>query len=227
MVALKSSVRHEGKYDDYTDSSYEGGLHFSPGLAPTEEEYETGLRRETRLRGASPKRRSLGREILRIALFGFVIASISAAALASQYGAPETIQALKAIKKTVNHLSLELGMAPSVTTASRSASPRSQLPRQDPSESTLPTATAAHHVQGQLDTIASDVASVKGMLEQLANSQKQMAVQIAAVKATSDASSERTWWLTQSAAYNPPPSKSPHKVARTSTAPSPAADARP
>jgi hypothetical protein len=228
MNKLQSSV-HDEDYaqDNYAESSYEHELHFSPGLAPVEPKSEHHLRLGPTSRVASRTRWSFGKELLRFAVCGLVIAAISAAAFGSQYGDQQTIQTLRAIKNTVNGLSAELGIVPLVTRTSVPVPLRNSSAAQNRAvldERTALPATTVDHFQRQLDTIASDVASVKELAGQLASSQKQIATQIAAMKTANDSLSERTWWLTQSEAFNPPPSKSQHK-ARSS--PAPTATARP
>jgi outer membrane murein-binding lipoprotein Lpp len=231
MNMLHSSIRHDDHvHDDYAENNNDGALHFSPGLAPTEHGYEYLPRYEPTVSAVSrARRRPFGTELLRFVFGGLVIAAIFSAAFASQYGEPETIQAFRTIKKTLNRLPIEFGIVPSVMTTSRPASLRSLSSVQDRSildeKPTVPAVPIADHFQRQLDTIASDVTNVKALVEQLTGSQRQMATQIAAVKAVNDSLNERTWWLTQSAAFNAPPSKGQHKVAHSS--PTSTAIARP
>jgi hypothetical protein len=88
--------------DDYAESSYDGEPHFSPGPAQAEQGYDPRPRYETASVGGSRTRRSFVRESLRFILCGLVIAGISAAAFASQYGDPETVRMLKAMRKTLS-----------------------------------------------------------------------------------------------------------------------------
>jgi hypothetical protein len=221
MNILHSSVRREDyAYDEYADSEHGGELHFSPGLAPAEQEYGSQLRYERRFDSA---RRPFRKELLRLLFWGVVIVAIPAAALAVRYGEPRTVQTLRTIKRTVNRLSTELGIKPSVPGAPRQASLANLSHTQEgpvvDAKPALPAVSAADHVQRQLDKIASDVANVKGLVEQLSGSQKQMATQLVALKAVNDSFTERTWWLTQAAAFSAPPGKSQHKIARNSPAP--------
>jgi hypothetical protein len=217
MNKLRSGIRHEDDaYDDYAESN---DLHFSPGLAPTGQGYEAQPQFGLTSPGASLTRRSLGKELLRFVLCGLVIAIISAAAFASQYGDSGTIQTLKTIKKTMNGLLAELGVRPSVMTALVPLSVPNQSSAQNQSNlDEKPLLPTPDPLQRQLDTMANDVASLKRLVEQLATSQRQAATQLQAMKASNDSISERNWWLTQSATFNPP-SKSQHKIARSSAIP--------
>jgi hypothetical protein len=87
------------------------------------------------------------------------------------------------------------------------------------------TAESPHQVRQQLETIASDLATVRSLVEQLTASQKQMALDIASMETGKDNFSQRTWWLSQSAAFHSATSKSQQKIVRSS--PSPATTARP
>ena len=87
------------------------------------------------------------------------------------------------------------------------------------------TAESPHQVRQQLETIASDLATVRSLVEQLTTSQKQMALDIASMETGKDNFSQRTWWLSQSAAFHSATSKSQQKNVRSS--PSPATSARP
>ena len=217
MNKLRSGVCHEDyAYQDYAES---GDLHFAPGLAPTEHECESQPRFYSIARRASLTKRSLGKELLRFVLCGLVIAAISAAAFASQYGDSGTIQTLKTIKKTVNGLSAELDVRPSVMATSVPLSVPNQSSAQNRTNLyEKPPLATQDPLQRQLDTMANDVGSLKSLVEQLAVSLKQAATQLQVMKASNDSISERNWWLTQSAMFNPP-SKSQYKIARSSLIP--------
>jgi hypothetical protein len=202
--------------NDYAESSYDGEPHFSPGPAQAEQGYDPRPRYETASVGGSRTRRSFVRKSLRFILCGLVIAGISAAAFASQYGDPETVQTLKAIRKT---LSADLGIPSSLSTTSLLEPPRALPTVQDRSileETPRPPTIGEDNVQRQLDTIAADVAGVRSLVQQLAGSQTKVAAQMAAMKAANDSLSDRTWWLTQSATFVAPAAKSQHKAAHSS-----------
>jgi hypothetical protein len=201
---------------DYAENSYDGEPRFSPGLAPTEQGYDPQPPYETASVGGSRIKRSFVQELLRFISCGLVIGGISAAAFASQYGDPETVQTLKAIRST---LSADLGIPPSSTTSL--SKPLRALPsvqdRSNLEETPRPTTIATEdNVQRQLNAIAGDVAGVRSLVQQLAGSQTKVAAQIAAMKAANDSLSDRTWWLTQSATFVAPSTKSQHKAAQAS-----------
>jgi hypothetical protein len=87
------------------------------------------------------------------------------------------------------------------------------------------TAESSHQVQQQLETIASNLATARSLVEQLTASQKQMALDIASMETSKDNFSQRTWRLSQSAAFHSAISKSQQKIVRSS--PSPVTSARP
>jgi hypothetical protein len=101
MTTLQNGVYYE-KYPrtvhtynddgDYRENSYDSEPDFPPGRAPAEEGYDPQLRYETASVGRSRTKRSFVSESLRLISCGLVIAGISAVALASQYGDPETVQ---------------------------------------------------------------------------------------------------------------------------------------
>ena len=123
MSTLQNGVYYEKHprvtltYDDDTDygESYDSEPRFPPSVAPAEPRYHPQPRYETAAVGGSRRKRPLVRELLRFILCGFVIVGISAAAFASQYGGPETVATLKAIKMT---LSADFGIPLSLSTAS-------------------------------------------------------------------------------------------------------------
>jgi hypothetical protein len=198
--------------DDYAENNYDGESRFSPGLAPAEQGHGPQPRYKTTSVGGSRIKRSFVRESLRFISCGLVIAGISAAAFASQYGDPETVQTLKAIRKT---LSADLGIPSSLSTTSLLEPPRALPTVQDRSileETPRPPTIAEGNVQHQLDAIAAGVAGVRSLVQQLAGSQTKIAAQIAAMKAANDSLSDRTWWLTQSATFVAPAAKSHHKT---------------
>jgi hypothetical protein len=202
--------------DDYAEDSYDGEPRFSPGLAPAEREYDSQPRYETASVGGSRIKRSFVRESLRFISCGVVIAGISAAAFASQYGDPETVRMLKAMRNT---LSADLGIPSSLSTTSLLKPLRALPTVQDRSileETPRPPTIGEDNVQRQLDTIAADVAGVRSLVQQLAGSQTKVAAQMAAMKAANDSLSDRTWWLTQSATFVAPAAKSQHKAAHSS-----------
>ena len=222
MISSQSRVQYREGYD--SSDNYADEVHFSPDLDPMEPSFEAHPR------GTSGNKRSLGRELLRLVVYGLVIITVSGAAFASQYGDDRTIQTLRTLKRAVSGLSPGLGIKPpegapkslhQVTlqeTALEDAGVMQSTPAQV-------TAESPHQVRQQLETIASDLATVRSLVEQLTASQKQMALDIASTETGKDNFSQRTWWLSQSAAFHSATSKSQQKIVRSS--PSPATSARP
>jgi hypothetical protein len=181
--------------------------------------------------GTSRNKRSFGRELLRLVVYGLVIITISGAAFASQYGDDQTIQTLRTLKRAVSGLSPGLGIKSSEeapkslhqvtlqeTVLVKDAGVMQSAPAQV-------TAESSHQVQQQLETIASNLATARSLVEQLTASQKQMALDIASMETSKDNFSQRTWWLSQSTAFHSAISKSQQKIVRSS--PSPVTSARP
>ena len=173
---------------------------------------------EAHPRGTSGNKRALGRELLRLVVYGLVIITVSGAAFASQYGDDRKIQTLRTLKRAVSGLSPGLGIKPpegapkslhqvtlQETALVKDAGVMQSTPARD-------TAESPHQVRQQLETIASDLATVRSLVEQLTASQKQMALDIASTETGKDNFSQRTWWLSQSAAFHSATSKSHQKI---------------
>jgi hypothetical protein len=223
MISSQSRIQYREGYDP--SDSYADEVHFSPDLQPMEPPFEAHPP------GTSRNKRSFGRESLRLVVYGLVIITISGAAFASQYGDDLTIQTLRTLKRAVS------GLPPGLGIKSSEGAPKSlhQVTLQEtvlvkdasvvqPTPAQV-TAESPHQVRQQLETIASDLATVRSLVEQLTASQKQMALDIASKETSKDNFNQRTWWLSQSAAFHSAPSKSLQKTVRSS--PSPAASARP
>ena len=85
MVSSQSDVKYREGCDP--SDNYSNELHVSPDLAPLEPLLEGPPgRRRTRRGGPSGNRRSVGREVLRLFVYGLIIMTIGGAAFASQYG---------------------------------------------------------------------------------------------------------------------------------------------
>ena len=224
MISSQSRVQYREGYDP--SDNYADEVRFSPDLDPMEPSFEAHPH------GTSGNKRSLGRELLRLVVYGLVIITVSGAAFASQYGDDRTIQTLRTLKRAVSGLSPGHGIKPP------QGAPKSlhQVTLQETAlvkdvgvmQSTSAQVTAAdssRQAQQQLETIASNLAAVRSLVEQLTASQKQMALDIASMETSKDNFSQRTWWLSQSAALHSATSKSQQMIVRSS--PSPAASARP
>ena len=85
MVSSQSEVKYGEGYDP--SDNYSNELHVSPDLAPLEPLLEVRPGRgRTRKVSPSGNRRSVGREVLRLFVYGLIIITIGGAAFASQYG---------------------------------------------------------------------------------------------------------------------------------------------
>ena len=223
MISSQSRVQYREGYEP--SDNYEDEVHFSPDLDPTEPSFEAHPR------GTSGNKRSLGRELLRLVVYGLVIITISGAAFASQYGDDQTIQTLRTLKRAVSGLSPGLGIKPpeGVPKSLHQVTPQETALVKEAgvmqSTAAQVTAESPHQVRQQLETIANDLATVRSLVEQLTASQKQMALDIASMETGKDNFSQRTWWLSQSADFHSATSKSQQKIVRSS--PSPATSARP
>ena len=223
MISSQSRVQYREGYEP--SDNYADEVHFSPDLDPMEPSFEAHPP------GTSGNKRSFGRELLRLVVYGLVIITVSGAAFASQYGDDQTIQTLRTLKRAVSGLSPGLGIKPpegapkslhQVTLQETALVKDAGVMQSTPAQVT---AESPHQVRQQLETIASDLATVRSLVEQLTASQKQMALDIASMETGKDNFSQRTWWLSQSAAFHSATSKSQQKIVRSS--PSPATTARP
>ena len=177
MISSQSRVQYREGYEP--SDNYADEVRFSPDLDPTEPSFEAHPR------GTSGNKRSLGRELLRLA-----------------------IQTLRTLKTAVSGLSPGLGIKPP------EGAPKS-LHQVTPQETALVkdagvmqstpaqvTAEFPHQVRQQLETIASDLATVRSLVEQLTASQKQMALDIASMETGKDNFSQRTWWLSRIGSFS-------------------------
>ena len=215
MVSSQSDVQYREGYD--SSDNYANELHVSPDLAPLKSSFEVRPGR-ARIRRVSPSgnRRPVGREVLRLIVYGLIIMTIGGAAFASQYGDDKIKEALGTLQRSVSGLSPALGANPSarrlegVSKSSDQVSTQDKLP---PKEArfiqSIPVSVAAGssaQIQQQLETMASDLAIVRGLAEQLFVSQKKMAQDIAALETAKENLSQKVWWLYQSSAFETVPS---------------------
>ncbi len=230
MVSSQSDVKYRGGYDP--SDNYSNELHVSPDLAPLDPSLEVrpgGGR--TRRVGPSGNKRSVTKELLRLFVYGLIITAIGGAAFASQYGDDSIKETFAMVQTFVGALSpdlaSDLGANPSagVPEGLSKNSDRVSTPDkisaketrsiQSPPGSVTP---GSPQIQQQLETMASELAVVKGLAEQLTVSQKKMAQDIAGLE--KENLGQKTWWLYQSSAFDAPPHKSVKKTA-PSTAKSP------
>jgi len=242
MISSQSDVRYREEHAP--SGNYPNELHPSPDLAPLEEllEVRPGVGR-SRARRVSPSgnRRSIGSEVLRLFVFGLIIATVGGAAFASQYGDDNIKETLGILQSSVSALLPEVGTSPSAAIPEGSSKNSDRVSPQDKtsaentsaketrfaqSSPASVTAASSPQVQQQLATMAGELAIVRGLAEQLTVSQKKMAQDIAALETAKDNLSQKMWWLYQSSAFDAQPHKTVKKTvpatAKSSPVPNPA-----
>jgi hypothetical protein len=237
MISSQSDVRYREEHAP--SGNYPNELHSSPDLAPLEEllEVRPGVGRSRARRvGPSGNRRSIGSEVLRLFVFGLIIATVGGAAFASQYGDDNIKETLGILQSSVSALLPEVGTSPSAAIPEGSSKNSDRVSPQDKtsaentrlaqSSPASVTAASSPQVQQQLATMAGELAIVRGLAEQLTVSQKKMAQDIAALETAKDNLSQKMWWLYQSSAFNAQPHKTVKKTvpatAKSSPVPNPA-----
>ena len=230
MVSVQSDVKYRAGCDP--SDNYSNELHVSPDLAPLDPllERPPGKGRTRRLR-PSGNRRSVGREVLRLFVYGLIIMTIGGAAFASQYGDDNIKEMLGILQRSVSGLSPVLGANPSARALEGFSKSSDQVSTQDKisakearfiQSTPVPvTAGSAPQSQQQLETMASEIAIVRVLAEQLAVSQKKMAQDIAALETGKENPSQKMWWLYQSSAFDAPPHKSVKKTVPSAAKSSP------
>lgn len=235
MISSQTDVKHRGGYDP--SGNYSNELHVSPDLAPLEPLLEVRPGRgRTRRVSPSGNGRSLGREVLRLFVYGLIIMTIGGAAFASQYGDDNIKETLGFLQSSVSGLLADLGANPSAGVLEGFSKSSDQVSMQDRIQDRITAKDArfiqpppasgapgsAPQIQRQLETVAGELAIVRGLAEQLTVSQKKMAQDIAALETAKDNLSQKMWWLYQSSAFDAPPHKSVKKAAPSTAKPSPA-----
>ena len=226
MVSSQSDVKYREGCDP--SDNYSNELHVSPDLAPLEPLLEGPPGRgRTRRGGPSGNRRSVGREVLRLFVYGLIIMTIGGAAFASQYGDDNIKEMLGILQRSVSGLSPVLGANPSARALEGFSKSSDQVSTQDKISAkearfiqSMPvsvTAGSAPQSQQQLEIMASELAIVRG----LAVSQKKMAQDIAALETGKENPSQKMWWLYQSSAFDAPPHKSVKKTVPSTAKSSP------
>jgi len=230
MVSSQSDVKYREGYDP--SENYSNELHVSPDLAPLEPllELRPG-RRRTRRAGPSANRRSVGREVLRLFVYGLIIIAIGGAAFASQYGDDNIKETLGILQNSVSGFSSILGTNPPARALEGFSKSSDQVSTQDKiaakearfiqSTPVSVTAGSSPQIQQQLETMAGELAVVRGLAEQLTVSQKKMAQDIATLETAKENLSQKMWWLYQSSAFDAPPHKSVKKTVPSSAKASP------
>ncbi len=173
-------------------------LHVSPGIAPVEpsmsvDPHQASFQRD----GISRDRRSVGRRVFRTLTYGFIIIATVGAALAWQSSDDKTRDTIRAWGTSLSQLSSILA------TKSPVGSDAATEPASKASEQASVAATSSHDLQHQLETMVSDLAVTRHMVEQVAAKQEQMAQDIAALRSAQQNLSERTSSLPQSPTVSP------------------------
>jgi hypothetical protein len=230
MVSSQSDVKYREGYAP--SENYSNELHVSPDLAPLEPLLELRRgRRRTRRDGPSANRRSVGREGLRLFVYGLIIIAIGGAAFASQYGDDNIKETLGILQNSVSGFSSILGTNPSARVLEGLSKSSDQVSTQDKiaakearfiqSTPVSVTAGLSPQIQQQLVTMAGELAIVRGLAEQLTVSQKKMAQDIATLETAKENLSQKMWWLYQSSAFDAPSHKSVKKALPSSAKASP------
>ena len=130
MVSSQSDVKYREGCDP--SDNYSNELHVSPDLAPLEPLLEGPPGRgRTRRGGPSGNRRSVGREVLRLFVYGLIIMTIGGAAFAPQYGDENIKEALGILQRSVSGLSPVLGANPSARALEGFSKSSDQVSTQD------------------------------------------------------------------------------------------------
>ena len=210
MVSSQSDVQYREGYD--SSDNYANGLHVSPDLAPLEASFEVRPGR-ARIRRVSPSgnRRPVGREVLRLIVYGLIIMTIGGAAFASQYGNDKIKEALGTLQRSVSGLSPALGANPSarrlegVSKSSDQVSTQDKLP---PKEArfiqSIPVSVAAASsapIQQQPQTMASDLAIVEGPGEAALCLTEEDGTRHRGFGSCQTDLSQKVWWLYQSSGF--------------------------
>ena len=185
----------------------------SPSIAPVEPSIAVSPREASFQRDGISRGHSVGRRVFRTFAYGFVIIVTVGAALAWQSSDDKTKDMVRAWGFSLSQLSSVLGTKSPVA-SDVATGPLSKTSEQA-SVAVGPSPEALH----QLDTMVSDLAVVRRIVEQLAAKQEQMAQDIATLQATKQNVSEKKSSLPQTSAV--PPRKNTHSEAALVPVPTP------
>jgi len=187
-----------------SSDSHRNEFHLSPSIAPVESIGVDPRQASFQSDGIS-RGRWVGRRVFRTFAYGFVIIATVGAALAWQSSDDKTKDMVRAWGISLSQLSSVLG------TKSPAASDVAAKPVSKTSEQASVAAGSSPEAQHQLETMVSDLAVVRRIVEQLAAKQEQMAQDIATLQAAEHNVSEKKSSLPQSSAV--PPRKNMHSEA--------------
>ncbi len=188
-----------------SSDSHRNEFHVSPGTAPVKPSIGVNPRQASFQRHGISRGRSVGRRVFRAFAYGFIIIVTVGAALAWQPSDDKTKDIVRAWGISLSQLSSVLG------TKSPAASDVAAKPVSKTSEQASVAAGSSPEAQYHLETMGSDLAVVRRIVEQLAAKQEQMAQDIATLQAAEQNVSEKKSSLPQSSAV--PPRKNMHSEA--------------
>ncbi len=202
--ARHGSLEHHPHGSGSSDS-HSNEFIVSPAIAPVEPSIAVNPREASFQRDGISSGHSVGRRVFRSFAYGFVIIVTVGAALAWQSSDYKTKDMLGAWGSSLHRLSSVLG-AKSPVASNVASEPVSKS--SEPASVAVGRSPEALH---QLDTMVSDLAVVRRIVEQLAAKQEQMAQDIATLQATKQNVSEKKSSLPQTSAV--PPRKNMHSEA--------------
>ncbi len=195
-------ARHGSVADNpYGNSSSDGHrneFHASPGIAPVERSIGVN---PSQASFQSPEiyrgRLSVGRRVFRTFAYGFIIIVTVGAALAWDSSDDKTKDMIRTWGISLSQLSSVLG------TKSPAASNATDEPVSKTSEQASLAARSSPKAQQQLETMVSDLADLRRIVEQFAAKQEQMAQDVATLLAAKQNVSEKKSSLAQSSSAVP------------------------
>jgi hypothetical protein len=194
--ARHGRVQHHPHGNGSSDSHW-NEFNVSPSIVPVEPSIGADSRQASFQRDGISRGRWFGRRVFRTFAYGFIIIITVGAALAWQSSDDKTKDMVRAWGISLRQLSSVLG------TKSHTASDAAAEPVSKISEQASVAAGSSPEAQRQLETIVSDLAVVRRIVEQLAAKQEQMAQDIATLQAAEQNVSERKSSLPQSLAVPP------------------------
>jgi hypothetical protein len=187
-------------YGNSSSDSDRNEFHVSPGIAPVEPSVGVNPSQASfQSPGISRGRLWVGRRVFRTFAYGVIIIVTVGAALAWDASDDRTKDIVRAWGISLIQLSSVLGaMSPAASDAA--AEPVSKA-----SEQALLAARSSPKAQHQLETMVSDLADLRRIVEQFAAKQEQMAQDVATLQAAKQNVSEKKSSLAQSSSAFPPP----------------------
>jgi hypothetical protein len=166
-------------YGNGSSDSHRNEFHVSPGIAPIEPSIGVNPSQASfQSPGISRGRLSVGRRVFRTFAYGFIIIVTVGAALAWESSDDKTKDMVRSWGSSLSQLSPVLGTGSPA--ASAAAQPGSKTPEQASFA-----AGSFPQAQQQLETMVSDIADVRSILEQHAAKHEQIAKDVAALQGPS------------------------------------------